>query len=279
MTETEIELLTLDAERPLRVRVEGPRGTSTGKERRPTVLVLHGFKGFMHWGFFPRLSQRLAQEGQVCVSFNFSGSGVGADLLNFTEPEAFERDTTSRQLEDVAALRAALGGSISPAVDPDHLAILGHSRGGGVALLHAAQRGDYRSVVTWAAIDDVDRFGAEANELWRSQGYLPVENARTGQVFKLDVAALDDIQQHRERLDILAACRRLETPTLVVHGTADGSVPFTAAEHIAAALPTGQGTLAAIEGAGHTFGATHPMDEDPADFKRAVEATLQHLAR
>jgi len=277
MIDTELELLTLAAERPLRVRVEGPPGTLVGERRRPTVVVLHGFKGFMHWGFFPQLSRRIVEAGWVCVSFNFSGSGIGADLLNFTAPQDFENDTTSRQLEDIAALRAALDGPSFPGVDPGRLALLGHSRGGGVALLHAAQRGDYRSIVTWAAIDEVDRLGPEANAAWRQQGYLPIENARTGQVFNLDIAALHDVEQNADRLDIQAACGRLSTPTLVVHGSADESVPFSAARNIMETLPAQVGTLAKIEGAGHTFGATHPMDGEPAAFKAAVELSLNHL--
>ena len=277
MTNTEMELSTFAGPRPMRVRVEGPPGTLAGEERRPTVLVLHGFKGFMHWGFFPLLSRRIAEAGYVCVSFNFSGSGIGEDLLNFTDPAAFENDTTSRQLEDVAALREALGGTGFPSVDPERVAILGHSRGGGVALIHAAERGDYRAVVTWAAIDDVDRFGPEAVEMWRAQGFLPIENARTGQVFKLDIAALHDAEQNRERLDILAACRRLRTPTLVIHGTEDASVDYAGAVRIAQALPAGSRELVTLEGAGHTFGAVHPLDGEPADLERALEATLGHL--
>lgn len=272
-----MELLTLAAERPLRVRVEGPPGSLVGDQRRATVLVLHGFKGFMHWGFFPRLSRRIAEAGHVCVSFNFSGSGIGDDLLNFTERADFENDTTSRQLEDVAALREALGGTSFPGVDGERVAILGHSRGGGVALLHAAQRGDYRSIITWAAIDEVDRLGAEVNAAWRQRGHLPIENARTGQTFNLDVAALDDVEQNRERLDILAACRRISSPTLVVHGRADQTVPFSAAERIVAALPQDLGALAAIDGAGHTFEATHPLDDEPDALQEALVASLQHL--
>jgi len=60
MSTTEIELTTFEGPRPLRVRVEGPRGSVSGERRFPTVLVLHGFKGFMHWGFFPLLSRRIA---------------------------------------------------------------------------------------------------------------------------------------------------------------------------------------------------------------------------
>ena len=43
---------------------------------RPAVVIVHGFKGFKDWGFFPLVAQRLAAAGHAAVSFNFTGSGV-----------------------------------------------------------------------------------------------------------------------------------------------------------------------------------------------------------
>lgn len=248
-------------------------------ERLPHVLVLHGFKGFMDWGFFPELARRIAAAGWAAVCFNLSGSGVGEDLLEFTEDEAFARNTYSRELEDTERVHdLAVSGGL-PGVDGSKAAILGHSRGGGVALLHAARHGDTLAVVTWAAIDDVDRFDAATKAAWRRDGAITVHNARTGQVHRIELGALDDVEANRERLDVLAAARRLRMPTLVLHGTDDTSVPPSAAERIHGALPPGIGSLLLLEGAGHTFGARHPLEEVPADLERAFAATLEHLGR
>jgi dienelactone hydrolase len=147
-----------EPDRVIRMRVEGPAGYLERAERLPYVLLLHGFKGFMHWGFFPELSRRVARAGLVAVSFNFSGSGVGERQEEFTEEEAFARNTYSRELEDVARVGRHVASGVLAGVDPARGAIVGHSRGGGIALLHAAEVGDYRSLVTWSAIDEVDRF-------------------------------------------------------------------------------------------------------------------------
>ena len=40
---------------------------------RPTVVICHGFKGFMEWGFFPALATLLAERGFVAVRVNLSG--------------------------------------------------------------------------------------------------------------------------------------------------------------------------------------------------------------
>ena len=68
---------------------------------RPAVVICHGFKGFMQWGFFPHLGTLLAERGFVAVRFNLSGSGMrpGADRVD--DPEAFRADTHSLEVEEL----------------------------------------------------------------------------------------------------------------------------------------------------------------------------------
>ena len=104
-------------------------------EPRGTVIICHGFKGFAQWGFFPHIADALAREGLRAIRFDFSGSGVGPDGESFTEPRAFAENTFSRELEDVAAIEADArrrGWLEAP------YGLVGHSRGGGTAILHAA---------------------------------------------------------------------------------------------------------------------------------------------
>jgi dipeptidyl aminopeptidase/acylaminoacyl peptidase len=238
----------------------------------PWVLVLHGFKGFMDWGFFPVLAERLADAGLAAVLFNTSGSGIGADLESFTEELAFARGTLSRQLEDIARVREhVLRGALGD-LDPERAGLFGHSRGGGMGLVHAAESGDYRAVVTWAAMDDADRYSPSVKAAWRRAGTLPVVNSRTGQVLGLGVEVLEDFERHRDRFDIPAACRRLEAPTLLVHGLADDSVEPRALERLARALPRRE-TLA-IPGAGHTFGAVHPLENVGPELELALGKSM-----
>ena len=235
---------------------EGAPATS-----HPWVLVLHGFKGFMDWGFFPLLAERLAGAGIASVLFNTSGSGIGPDLESFTEQEAFARATLSRQLEDIERVRAhALSGALR-GLDPARAGLFGHSRGGGLGLVHAAEAGGYRALVTWAALDDADRYDDASKVAWRRDGSLPIVNSRTGQVLRLDVEVLDDFEANRARFDIPAACGRLAAPTLLLYGSGDESVHPSALGRLWDALPNGEAHL--VPGAGHTFGAVHPLPRDP----------------
>jgi pimeloyl-ACP methyl ester carboxylesterase len=245
----------------------------------PVVLLLHGFKGFMDWGFFPHVGHALAARGMAVARYNNSGSGVGPDLESFTDDEGFARNTYTKELEDVAAVRAFVESGARAALDPSRVAILGHSRGGGVALIDAAERGDYRALATWSAISTVHRFDDATLARWREEGELGIPNARTGQVHRLALDVLDDAETSRERLDIIGACARIGTPSLVVHGRDDEGVPFAEGEAIAAAFPPGVARLHAVPGTGHTFGVGHPAPASwPATFEDVLEVTARHLA-
>jgi uncharacterized protein len=243
---------------------------------RPTVVICHGFKGFMEWGFFPHLAALLAERGFVAIRFNLSGTGMrpGDELV--TDPDAFRENTYSRELADLLAVLAAAGETIAPGrVDRRRLGLFGHSRGGGAALLAAARppwRERVRALVTWAAISDVDRFTPEQKEDWRRTGELPVVNARTGQRLALGRGLLDDLEERRAELDLLAAAAARGAPWLIVHGAEDESVPVAEA-HRLAERAGGDKELLVVPGANHTFGSRHPFAGPTPQLVQALNAT------
>ncbi len=265
-----------DPERIVRGRVEFPAGAESSGRSFPHVLIAHGFKGFMHWGFFPELSRRIASQGCIAVSFNMSGSGIGPDLETFTEEEAFAKNSFSRQLEDLNTVRAFLQSGALPVVDCDRGAVFGHSMGGGMALLFAPEHREFERVATWAAISKVQRYDAATIATWRADGSLPVVNARTGQVLRLGLSWLEDIDANADALDIRAAAANARVPTLLVHGTADESVAFAEAEVLAQA-GSEHVRLEAVAGAGHTFGARHPLTDIEPTLDRVLDLTVAHL--
>lgn len=242
----------------------------------PWVMVLHGFKGFMDWGFFPLLCDRLAGRGVAAVAFNTSGSGVGPDGESFSDLDAFRSDTLSRQLEDVERVRdLALRGDLGP-LSRARRGVFGHSRGGAVAIVHASEDGGYRAVATWAALDAFDRWDAATKQAWRRAGVLPVLNARTGQELPMGVQMLEDFERNAARLDVRACAARLRARLLLVHGSADEAVPVASSRALHAAAPDSE--LAIVAGQGHTLGATHPLEGPAPDLVRALESTVDWLA-
>jgi uncharacterized protein len=243
---------------------------------RPAVVICHGFKGFMEWGFFPSLAALLAERGFVAVRFNLSGAGMLPGDEVVTDPGAFRENTYSRELADLLAVLDAVGETIAPGrVDRRRLGLFGHSRGGGDALLAAARapwRETVRALVTWAAISHVDRFTPEQKRDWRRDGELPVVNARTGQRLALGLGLLRDVEERRPELDLLAAAAARRAPWLIVHGAEDESVPV-AEGHALAARAGGEKELLVIDGANHTFGSRHPFAGPTPQLVQALNAT------
>ncbi|HEU5303069.1 MAG TPA: alpha/beta fold hydrolase [Gemmatimonadales bacterium] len=244
---------------------------------RPAVVVLHGFKGFKDWGMFPPFADRVALAGFTAASLNFSGSGVD-DAGEFTLPERFGHNTFSAELQDVARVIEALMRGELGVPPPSSVGLVGHSRGGGIAILQAARDTRVRALVTWAAIASVQRWPAEERAAWRSAGRTDIRNARTGQVLPLFTDVLDDIERNASFLDLQAAAGRVRVPWLLIHGTADESVPFSEAELLSAAASSELTRQLPVQAGGHTFGAAHPWTSTTPQLEQVVDATLRWLS-
>jgi pimeloyl-ACP methyl ester carboxylesterase len=245
-----------------------------------TVVICHGFKGFAHWAFFPYLARMLAESGMRAITFDFSGNGVGADRENFSELEEFETNTFTQELADLdqVVAEARRRGWIEWG-----FGLFGHSRGGGVAILHAAFNEDVKALVTWASISRVRRWSDEDVKMWRNRGYTDILNSRTGQTMRLGTGLLDEVEAlENKRLDIPMAARRIGVPWLIVHGDADETVRVDEGQRLADLSP-GFGMLWTVEGGNHGFGAAHPVNDPPPTLALVVRGTVgffaEHLAR
>jgi pimeloyl-ACP methyl ester carboxylesterase len=244
---------------------------------RATVVLVHGFKGFSRWGFWPYLSQALARARFRAVSFDLSGSGIGPDRESFTDLEGFEQNTYTRELADIDTVIAECE---RRRWIPNGYGLLGHSRGGGMAILHADRNPRVRALATWAAISKIRTIDPAAIPEWRRRGFLEVPNTRTGQVLRLGTAVLDECDRlEGSTLDIGAAAERLRIPWLIVHGTDDETVPMAAAETLHRRSTSGVANLMIVHGANHVFQATHPFGSPAPQLRDVVERTVGFFDR
>ena len=252
-----------------------------------TVLFLHGYKGYMDWGAWNRVGDHFANAGWRFLRVNFTHNGTTPERPSeFTDLAAFAANTYSRELDEAVAVLHALRTpgsteeSSTAAALP--LAVIGHSRGGGIACL-AAEEADRLTranglhgvdhLVTWAAVADFPSRFPTGQELedWQTTGKREVINHRTRQRLHHDWTFYQDAQDQRDRLDIESAMRRFEGTTLVVHG---GDDPAVHVDHAHRLAQWGRHTtLCLVEEAGHTFGAKEPWTEP--HLPDALEATTQ----
>jgi alpha-beta hydrolase superfamily lysophospholipase len=241
-------------DRPLIVRgeirlPENPKGA---------VVICHGFKGFAHFSFFPYVATKLAEAGFSAITFDFSGSGIGEDRENFTNPEAFTHNTYRQELDDIEAVVAEA--RVHDWIE-DGYGLFGHSRGGGVAILHAERDRDVKTLVTWAAISSANRWTHEVVEKWRETGFVNIENSRTKQTIPLSTDILHEVEHFGSTmLNIPYAASRMKIPWLILHGAEDETVNVAEAERLSS-LSEGVSTLRIVEGTDHSLGGKHPLPE------------------
>lgn len=250
-------------------------------ESLPVTVVCHGFKGFKDWGFFPPLAERLAASGRAMAVFDFSHNGIGDVPGEFTRLDLFEKQTTTRWVADLCTVLDFLDQS-DFAADCNlqrnrHFNVVGHSFGGAVAVLCAAQDPRIVQVTTLNGVSQLGaRFSPEQMDELEQTGRILVPNSRTGQDMPLGKGWFDDCASH----DIEDAATQVFVPALIMYAEKDESVPADEARELHGWVAGSR--LVMVPDAGHTFGAVHPFAEwTPALEMVASEmdAFLPHVGR
>jgi pimeloyl-ACP methyl ester carboxylesterase len=238
------------------------------------IFFVHGFKGFKDWGFVPYLGKYLADKGFFVVTFNFSHNGVGENLTEFTELEKFSRNTISLEISELNELIDAYSKGFFGNKVKNKIGVIGHSRGGGVALLDAINNGSIDALCTWSAVSTFDRYSARQKRDWREFGYFEAINSRTNQVMKMNISYLDDIEKNKNSSqDFVSASHNLEIPWLIIHGEQDLAVPAKEAEQLYIWSNKNFAKLLELPSTGHTFDIVHPFQGSNAKFEKVLDAT------
>jgi uncharacterized protein len=272
ITCTYFELPSADGGPPVR----GDVRVLQGHRADAAVVLIHGFKGFRTFGFFPNLARAAAARGYAAMTFDFSRNGIGPDGADtFSAMHLFAEQTHTRNLEEIRRVLDALSSGALLDRPTRRIGLLGHSRGGGEAVLAAADDPRVDALVTWASIADIGaRWTPEQVETFRAGGTVEIENARTKQMMPVGPAYWHDWEANRERLDVRAAAARLTIPWLIVHGDADASVPVDEARQLFdAAGDTAE--LLIVEGGDHGFGGKHPYAGATPELRMVADASLE----
>ncbi|WP_118972116.1 alpha/beta hydrolase family protein [Taibaiella koreensis] len=236
-------------------------------DKRPVILYAHGFNGFKDWGNFDLIARQFVNAGFTFVKFNFSHNGTTPEQpLDFADLEAFAENNYTKELYDLEKVIDWIGSDQNPFaayIDHEQLGLIGHSMGGGISILKAAEDRRIQALATWAAIDECKtpwtHWPQDKLENWKDEGVAYYFNGRTQQQMPMHYQLYEDFQQHSDRLDIINAAGKIAIPWLICHGLSDTSVSVESAYSLHRACP--QATLFTPD-SDHVFGRKHPWQGD-----------------
>ncbi|MBL4755135.1 MAG: alpha/beta fold hydrolase [Flavobacteriales bacterium] len=230
--------------------------TLPATESSGVVVFCHGFKGFKDWGHFNLVAEEFVSKGFTFIKLNFSHNGTSVESpMDFVDLEAFSNNNYSKELDDLGMVLDWVEKEVH-----NQVYLVGHSRGGGIAILKAAEDDRIRKLVTWAAVDDFESRFPQDLERFKREGVVFIPNARTNQNMPLNYQFVENYYANEARLNIRQRITEIDIPYMIIHGTADEAVSIDCATSLHGSCEGS--TIRCIEGAGHTFGATHPLEQD-----------------
>jgi uncharacterized protein len=244
--------------------------------KNPCIIYVHGFKGFKDWGFVPYAGEYFAGKGYSVITFNFSHNGIGNDKNEFTEPDKFAENTFSLEVSELSEVIDAYLFGFFGETENSRIGLMGHSRGGAIAILTAGRRTEITALAVWASISHLDRYTDRQKDEWRKNGFVEVVNSRTNQVMKLNLSVLEDVEKNMDKkLNIEKGVKKYNRPLLVIHGEQDLTVPVQEGKDIFNWANSKKSRLEIIPAAGHTFDIVHPFEGSNPKFEKVLAATWE----
>lgn len=205
---------------------------SSGSSRRHCLVILgHGVTANKDRDWAQSLARGLDQAGFACLRFSFSGNGRSQGN--------FQDSTISKEVADLGAVLGAVSGY-------KQIVFVGHSMGGAVGVLRAAEDERISTLVSLAGMVHVHDFAQRKfGELTPGQDLMwDKPECPLSQGFMDDMARLNSVVE-------LGA--NIKQPWLLVHGSDDTVVPLRDSEDIVAQASHVDVRLEIIDDANHLF--------------------------
>lgn len=254
-------------------------------QKKSVLIFCHGYKGFKDWGAWNLMAEAFAKEGLFFVKFNFShNGGTLENPIDFPDLDAFSQNTYTKEMDDLEVVLDWMTSRDNPFVadfDSSRITLMGHSRGGGSAIIKSGEDTRIKKLVTLAAVSDFgSRFPRDKElEAWKEHGVGYVENARTKQKMPHLFNFYLDFKENEDRFTIRKAVEKLKIPMLIIHGTQDETVSLSNAKDLQRWNPEAE--MLILENSNHVFEASHPWESSrlPATFLKIVSRVTQFVLK
>jgi dipeptidyl aminopeptidase/acylaminoacyl peptidase len=228
-------------------RINIPRG----KGPFPAVVLAHGYVDpdeYVNGQTMLRERDYLARHGYVTLHIDYRNHAQSDD-----DPD---NDVNLRAGYTVDAVNAALALKKAQVVDPERVALIGRSMGGGVVFnALVAQPGVFRAAVAYSPVSSntVDNFNRWVRRDSDREGVAEEVVARLG--------TPEDNPQAWAATSPRTYFDRVTEPVLIHHGTADEDCPIAWSEATVTALKAAgkEVTYYVYEGQQHTFTSQWPL--------------------
>lgn len=242
---------------------------------KPILVFCHGYKGYKDWGAWNLMAENFANAGFFFVKFNFSHNGGTVEQpIDFPDLDAFGNNNFTKELDDLETVInwACKEQSIKNEANTQQISLLGHSRGGGIVVIKAAEDSRVKNVITLAGASDYkSRFHTgEMLTKWKNDGVMYVVNGRTKQQMPHYYQFYTNFIKNEARLTIKNAVSKLVIPHLIIHGDNDTSVALNNAED--QHNWNKNSILKVVEGANHVFETKHPWEKE--ELSNNLEKTI-----
>ena len=109
--------------------------------KKPLVIFCHGYKGYKDWGAFDLMSSNFLKANMAFLKFNFShNGGTPNQPIDFPDLEAFGNNNYTKELDDLECIInwICTTTKFKNEIDTNNITLIGHSRGGAIAIIKAA---------------------------------------------------------------------------------------------------------------------------------------------
>jgi dienelactone hydrolase len=211
--------------------------SGSGPQDRDEALT--GMRGYRP---FRELAEQLAARGVAVLRYDDRGFGASTGVYATATSADFANDTRAV----ISYLRNR------PEIDPERIFLVGHSEGGMIAPLVAAEDAKLRGIVLLAAPAHTGSRILEYQTRHSVDLQTQKSQAERDSLYRAGMQMLDSMAlqqpwlQYFRRYDPLAVVRKVRVPVLIVHGATDRQVTAEQAPLLADALRAAGNTDVAV---------------------------------